>query len=414
MPLESRDKSILVIGGGVAGLSTALNLAGLGVKVDLVEKSHFPGGHAIRYTCKAADACVKCGACLVEEKLASVLAHPAITLHTGSEIVDMTPGRDLSAVIEKRGGHIDKDKCTNCGVCFDKCPVGAIAKGSCAFHTPFYAIDAPHCLFMRDRSCTLCQEGCPEEAIDLDQKQTTLTLSADAAVIAAGFQAFDPTDKPYGYGVFPGVVTNLELEAALRSGDALKHLANGKTPKRIAFIQCVGSRDAKANHLWCSKACCASALRMARLIRKKNPEMEITIFYMDIQTFGKDFERFYASVRRQVRFIRAIPGDICQSEDDRLRVTYFDQISRTGKAQMVDLAVLSVGMTPGADTERLCDFFKIKPAATGFFKEIPPQPAGDNLFVTGAATGPMTIADTIAHAGQTAWDVLTYFNQRRG
>ena len=160
---------VLVIGGGVAGLSAACELAELDIDVDVVEQSDFPGGHAIQYTCKAVDECVKCGACMVEDKLERVVNHPKINVMTGTRVQDASKSDDFSLKMVKKPLFIDPEKCTNCGVCFQKCPEnGAVLKGFSKNHSPFYAISEDNCLYLQDRSCTICQEACPEKAIDLN------------------------------------------------------------------------------------------------------------------------------------------------------------------------------------------------------------------------------------------------------
>ena len=337
------DKKVLVIGGGVAGLSAALELAGLGVGVEIVEKADELGGHAGQFVCKATDTCAKCGACIIEEKIKCALSNPNVNIHTGIQL-----------------NKIQKQDC---------------------FCTDF-----------------------------TDKKGKKHSLMIDAVILASGFQAFEPVNKPYGYGMFDNVITNLELERMLRKNGRIKRPSDQEVPDRLAVIQCVGSRDEKLNHLWCSKVCCGSALRMARLIKSRQPAVEITFFYMDIQTFGKDFQTFYPKVQNDVKMIRAIPGDIYRTEDDRLRVNYFLAGSEKGTEDLFDMVVLSVGIIPGEDNNALAELLDVPLDISGFFARSGEKGnAGDPaIYCAGTTKGPMNIADAVADAGRVAWEVVQY------
>jgi heterodisulfide reductase subunit A len=405
------SKKVLVIGSGVAGLTAASEMADLDIDVEIVEQSDFPGGHAIQYTCKATDQCVKCGACMVEEKLDRVVQNPKIKLMAGTRIQALSNAKGFSVTLQKKPVFIDPEKCSNCGICFDKCPErGAITQGFSKNHTPFYALSGEKCLYLQDQSCSVCRETCPEGAIDLEAVEAAESTHADAVILATGFTPFSPVSKPYGYGKFKNVITNLEMERLLRrDGRALKP-SSGTEAARIAFIQCVGSRDAKLNHLWCSKVCCGSALRMAGLVKARQPETRITFFYMDVQTFGRDFDLFYDKIREDVRLIRAIPGDIYPAGEDQLRVTFFDNASSESVQAAFDLVVLSVGMTPCDGMAQTAEMLQLPLAETGFAiqtgqGDLTPE---KGIFTAGAVTGPMSIAESIASAGQTAFDVAKY------
>ena len=402
---------VLVIGGGVAGLTVASDLADLDIDVEIVEQSDFPGGHAIQYTCKATDQCVKCGACMVEEKLDRVVQNPKIKLMAGARVQEVSKSKDFSVTLLKKPVFIDPEKCSNCGLCFEKCPEnGAVTKGFSKNHTPFYAISSEKCLYLKDQSCTVCREACPEGAIDLDAGEMTEPTHANAVILATGFTPFNPVSKPYGYGKFENVITNLEMERMLRTdGRALKP-SNGAEAGSIAFIQCVGSRDAKLNHLWCSKVCCGSALRMAGLVKARQPETEITFFYMDVQTFGRDFDVFYTKIRKDVKLIRAIPGDIYPATDDQLRVTFLDNTSSETLQEEFDLVVLSVGMTPCQGIQETTETLKLQLAETGFVEQADKGglTSEKGIFTAGSVTGPMSIPESIASAGKTAFEVAKY------
>lgn len=409
-----KDKSVLIIGGGVAGLSAAVELADLNIHVELVEKTNFLGGHAIGYACKAInDTCVKCGACMVEEKLQSAVSHPNIKILTGIKLQNISKNHRFSASIRQKPLYIDPQKCTNCGLCFDRCPVDrAILQGFSKNNHPFYAVNKERCLYFKDQSCTICKDECRETAIDLDKNASEYIIEADAVLIAIGFQPFNPKDKPYGFGRFKNVVTGLDLETMLKQSGVAKKPNDNKLPQKIAFVQCVGSRDARLNHLWCSKVCCGSALRMARLIKERQPEIEITFFYMDVQTFGKDFEQFYRETQEDIRMIRAIPGDFYEMEDHRLKVNFVNNPTHETMEEIFDLVVLSVGITPCEDIRIVSQMFKIGPDEFGFLKidDKELSVSKNGVFTVGTVQGPMSIPETIADAGSAVWKIIKYLN----
>lgn len=348
-----KERRVLVIGGGIGGLTAARALASFGVRVDLVERNPFLGGHAARLSCKATDRCVKCGACLVPEAVSAVASDPRIAVHTACR---------AEAARAPSGGFSFAIRCH-------------AAEAASAFGAPAIGPDAP-----------------------------PVTGSADALVLAAGFEVFDPKDKAYGYGLFPNVITNLELEDMLRSGGAAVRPSDGTFARRVAFIQCVGSRDAKLGHLWCSTFCCAAALRAARKIKAGRPETDLTVFFIDIQTFGRDFESFYGRCRQEIRFVRAIPGDAFQVEGGGVRLGFIEDGSRRSIEAVFDLVVLSTGMMPPAELKPTADRLGLPLTAAGYAAPT----AGTGVFAAGAVRGPMTIADTIADARHAAGQALAY------
>jgi heterodisulfide reductase subunit A len=405
------DKTVVVFGSGVAGLSTALELAQFDISVKIIEKSDFTGGHAIQFACKATDKCVKCGACIVEEKLDQVLRNSRIKILTGSRIDSISKTKRYAIRLNQKPNYIDAKKCTACGVCLHQCPQdGAIIQGTSHNHSPFFAINENECRYLVDQSCNRCQEACPEKAIALDARATQIDCEADAIVWATGFSLFNPQPKPYGYGVFKNVVTNMELENILRRVGRFLRPSDGQPARKIAFVQCVGSRDARLNHLWCSKICCGSALRMAGLINARQPESEISFFYIDVQTFGRDFVPFYRRVQKEVRMIRAIPGDIFETPDGQLRVTYIADETHETIEEIFDCVVLSVGLQPCEENLSVARQLNLKVGDSGFLISSEAADGGSNngVFSAGAVGGPMSIAESIASAGETSLKILKH------
>lgn len=404
------QRHVTIIGGGVAGLAAATALAPLGIQVDVIEKTGFLGGHAIRLACKATDTCVRCGACMAEEKLRQAKAHPGIDLFTNCHLENIRYESGYTFERHSQPPCIDPAKCTDCGDCFDRCPPGAILKGSSASHHPFFSIDRTQCTTFNGGSCDICLKTCPYQAIQLRIEPNIQTGRTDVILMATGFSPYSPQDKPYGYGRFPNVVTNLEMEAILRRDGIATLPATGAPARRIAFIQCVGSRDQKLNHLWCSKVCCGSALRMAGLIKHRQPEAEITCFYIDIQTFGRDFDSFYPKIAGDIRMVRAIPGDIFEQEDHSLAVIFADPASHESCEETFDQVVLSIGLCPNEGKDDWVSRLGFDLDEDGFLSPPGPERAehGRGIFVAGAASGPMSIPESIASAGSAVRSILKF------
>ena len=400
------EKRVLIIGGGVAGLSAALELARFGIGSDIVEKSPFAGGHGIQFACKATDKCVKCGACVVEEKLRSVCDHPDIRLLPAAEVISIQNKGGFCARVRRSPAAIDPATCTNCGACATACPEGAVDQGFSASHHPFFAISEDRCRRDQQGGCTACQDACPENAISFAPAPAVETVNADAVIAAVGFQPYCPDDKSYGYGMFADVVTNLELERILRRQGQPLRPSDNALPQKIAFIQCVGSRDARRGHLWCSRICCGSALRMAALIRHRHPQIEVTVFYIDIQTFGKDFDSAFPVYQEDIRFVRASPGDILPGEDGRIKVVYAADGSHESREEAFDLVSLSIGLTPCTDAAKTLAAAGIEPDESGFY----PMPDPPGVFTAGAAKGPMSIAESVADAGRAAMEAAAFLH----
>jgi heterodisulfide reductase subunit A len=245
---------------------------------------------------------------------------------------------------------------------------------------------------------------------DGSNEAQSITVPADALLVATGFAPYDPSDKPYGYGQFQDVITSLDAERLLRENWLMRRPSDGRQAGRIAFIQCVGSRDARLGHLWCSKICCGSSLRMARLIQSRQKNAQITVFYIDVQTFGKDFQCAYQSARESVEMIRAIPGDIVRTHTDELEVIYFDPRTQASTEALFDIVVLSVGLTPSADNTRMARMLDMTLDESGFMasRGNPRQSAPAGIYTAGTAMGPMSIAESVSSAEKTVFDIVRY------
>jgi heterodisulfide reductase subunit A len=409
--------SVMVLGGGIAGISAALELARLGHRVALVEKTPFFGGRAAHLCCKATDTCQKCGACLVEERLKALFQEPRITLlpHTQVTQFSRENGR-LLLTLKQQPRVIDPNRCVDCGLCQEECPAaaqGAIASTQVTQNHPRFAVIPGHCLYFQDGSCQVCQQICPPtaRAIDLSQKERTFTLEAGAVIVATGYRPADPKCRPhYGYGRLPHLITGFELEEGLRQGDGITCPGGNGAPRKVAFIQCVGSRDRE--HPYCSQVCCAYTLRLARLLKRRLPESEVTSFYMDLQNIGRQAPQFQAEARREINLKRALPGDLRATPEGGISLRYLEE--ETGKAaeDTYDLVVLAVGIHPGEDNQALAALLQLDLTPEGFFQAAEPRhrslTAQPGLFLAGTAEGPKDIAGCITQALATARQVSRY------
>jgi heterodisulfide reductase subunit A2 len=380
--LNIEQSKVMVIGGGIAGLTAAWELSKSGVSVELVEKAGFLGGHAIQYACKATDTCQQCGACPVEKVLKHVVDDPNITIRLGAQV----------AGISKNGRF---------NVTLAAAPQGDAAPGD--------GCDD----YSQNPTACAAQQGFSKNNAAVKDAGADGSVDVDAVVLASGFSPFDARRKStYGYGQWPNVVTGLELEQTKRAVGRVVRPSDGQIPEKVAFIQCVGSRDERLGNLWCSKVCCPYALRTAMSMKHKHPETEITIFYMDIQNTGNDFPAFYNQCRDDLNFIRSIPVDVYPLENDRLRMRFVDEAEGVPTDVEFDLLVLSVGMMPGADNEALGELLGLERNQDGFFAAAERLNAvgttAEGIFLAGTVQGPKTIADSMAHAGQSAREVMKY------
>jgi len=342
------NSSVLVIGGGVAGIACALSLAESSSNVYIIEREADIGGHGARLCCKATDVCHQCGACIVADHVERVRSHSNISILTSTELKGLSGG----------SGH---------------------------FHA------------------ALVSNGGERET----------TLDVNAIIVASGFAAFDAGQKPQlGYKRCVNVMTGLDLEEQIRRTGSVVRSDDGQLPKSIAFVQCVGSRDPHIGNDYCSRACCKYALRMASLLQWRMPELQVTIFYMDIQTGGKGFHDFYQDCRKTMRFVRSVPVEVAQNGSGYLEVQYEDMVQGRLTREPFDMVVLSVGMVPNPDAAALARVLDIALDSSGFFAT--PEPIDtnrtdvDGIFVAGACRGPKDIEGSIAHAQAAAMRAVSF------
>ena len=406
------NNNVLVVGSGIAGIASALELANSGISVYLLEKEALIGGHSASFCCKATDICSKCSACVVFHKIKEAVNHPQITFLTNSTIKRLSGElNNFRVEIVQQSRHVDENRCVACGLCTEVCPADPKA-----IYLPFvesipfsYILDEGRCLRFKGEKCDLCQEICSTKAIEFELKLKEQELSVGAVIVATGFDIFDAREKgSLGYGRYPNVLTGLDLEQVFTREGHLRLPTNGKEPENIAFIQCVGSRD--EGHRYCSQVCCKYAMKFAGLIKYQNPDTRVTIFYIDLQTTGKGFGQFYENYKESIRFVRGVPVEILQTSSSELEVRFEDIAQGKVCRDTFDLVVLSVGISPGNNSWDLARILGINLAEDGFLEAKHPLNSNetnvDGIFVAGTCQGPKDIPDSISHGIAAASKVM--------
>ena len=410
------NKNVLVVGSGISGIASALELANAGIGVYLLDKEAVIGGRSASFCCKATNICSQCSACVVFDKVKEAVIHPQIKLLTNS-IIRRVSGElgNFRVEIIQQPRYVNAEKCIACGRCTEVCPTEPKA-----IYPPFaearpfsYILDESLCLRFKEEKCNLCQESCPTKAIEFDLKPIGQELNVGAVIVATGFDVFDAKEKgSLGYGRYPNVLTGLDLEQVFAREGYLRPPINGKEPRNIAFIQCVGSRD--EGHGYCSQVCCKYAMKLAGLIKYQNPNTRVTIFYIDLQTTGKGFAQFYENYKESIRFVRGVPVEILQTLSGELEVRFEDVSQGRVCRDTFDLVVLSVGISPRKNSWDLARILGINLADDGFFDTKHPLNSNetnvDGIFLAGTCQGPKDIPDSIAHgiaAASQAMQVLT-------
>jgi heterodisulfide reductase subunit A len=408
------EQDVVVVGGGVAGISAALELARHDLNVHLIEKSPFLGGHAIHYSCKANGACRRCNACLVEDQLKELNKAENVLVHLASRIreVERPKGRFRLQTRQLPLFDSEREQEALRSLAHTEGWKHVVRRGPSRHNTPLYALDPSGLENTAIRSTAL-----PDAASDLDlsREPRNELIQAEAVLLTTGFQPFDP----YRIGTFncsslKNVVSALDLEKLRKISGSHLRPSDGAPPERVAFIQCVGSRNAAHGNLWCSRVCCPYALRMAEAIRSEQPGAEISFFYMDLQNCYRDQNRSLSACCSDFRFIRMMPVDLLAGENDSVTVRYMAP-GESIEQESFDMVVLSVGMEPGPDNVSLAGMFDIELNRHGFFRAAPGQqgmPEASGVFPAGAATGPKDIAESMEQAQEAAKDLLTHLSSQ--
>ena len=412
----------LVVGGGIAGLQAALDLADQDFKVAIVEKDTSIGGKMIRLS--KVFPTLDCSSCITTPKMAAAAHHDNITIFTYCDLKSLErEGHVLTASITQRPRYVDADKCIGCRQCEYSCPVyvsdeeeGGFSARK-AIYIPFsnaipqiVVIDVENCIL-----CGKCEKVCPIQALDYFQKPEDFIINAQTAIIATGFELTPVENKQqYGRGAIPNVITSLQMERLLAPHGPYNRVlrpSDGMEPDSVAYIQCAGSRDKSMGISYCSRVCCMYAIKQAMLLSGSLLLADIIIYYMDIRAFGKGYEQFYQNAKAMgIEFVKGKVATIDAGENGSVMLRYEDQNGEGVTIVKHDLVVLSLGMIPGWNPEGTCP---VSTAADSFIETIRPKIAPtltdmEGVFVAGAAAGPKDIVDTITEAGAAAMEATKY------
>lgn len=427
--------SVAVVGGGIAGIQAALDLADSGFKTYLIESRPSIGGvmSQLDKTFPTND----CAMCILSPKLVETARHPNIELLAYSDVRSISgKAGDFKVKVVKKARYVDETKCTGCGSCTEKCPSkvadeynAGMAKRK-SIYIPFAqaiprvaTIDAAHCIYLTKGKCGVCKKVCGPKAVDYEQKDKEVELNVGSVVLATGFKPFDPSIlKQYRFD-HPDVITALQFERLLSaSGPTQGHVTkqtDGKVPKNIAFIQCVGSRNPRIDRKHCSSVCCMYATKESIIAKEHDPELNITIFHIDIRAYGKNFEEFYNRAQREygIKYINSRPSEVTVGTDNSLSLKYEDFNTGDLISKNFDMVVLSIGLDPADSTQALAKSSGISLDEFGNIAtsiENPVETSVAGIYVCGVAQGPKDIPDTVAQASAAASKAAALLSPERG
>jgi heterodisulfide reductase subunit A len=428
--------AVMVIGGGIGGMQASLDLANAGFKVYMVEKSPSIGGRMAQLdkTFPTND----CSMCTISPKLIECDKHLNIDLLTYCEVeaIEGAAG-NFRVRVRQKAKSVDHSKCTGCGLCSEKCPTkvdsefdAGVGKRK-AIYVPYPqavpnkpVIDREHCMKFTKGKCGVCQKKCPTGAVDYEQKDEILNINVGAVILAPGYDPVDARVRPeYGFGRYKNVITSLQYERLLSaSGPTQGHItkpSDGLPPRKIAWIQCVGSRDKTCGNEYCSSVCCMYATKEAIMTAEHEKEAKCSIFFNDIRAFGKGFERYYIGAEKEkgVRYIRGIVSTVRELQQTKNLLVKYASDDGVVKEEEFDLVILSIGLKPSTGTKELASIANVELDNHGYARTStfrPNESSRTGVFVCGAFLAPMDIPETVMTASSAAAAAAELVARERG
>jgi len=436
-PIEFEiTKRALVIGGGIAGITAAVDIANAGYEVVLVEKRHSIGGKMLELS--ETFPTLDCAQCTLTPKTVEAGRHPKIKLLVYSEVEEVKGYiGNFDVKIRKKASYVDWNKCTGCGLCQEKCPSktesefdhGLGERKAIYTLSPQAVpnkpiIDKNSCRYFKEGKCRVCEKVCPVQAINYEMKDEIVEEKVGAIVVATGYEILETERIPeYGYGMYKDVIDGLQFErlnsASGPTSGEIRRPSDGKIPKEVVFIKCVGSRDPEKGIPYCSRICCMYLGKHARLYKHKVPDGQAYLFYMDIRSFGKGYEEFIQQSMEEANllYIRGRVARIMQ-EGDKLVVWGVDTLSGRKVEIKADMVVLGTAVVPSKGAVDLAKVLRTATDEYGYFSEAhiklkPVESMTGGIYLAGCAQAPKDIPDTVAQAGAAAAKVLSLFGQEK-